>query len=91
MNAPIDSRSPHPGSKAMPQNDRPHILLIAADELRRDALGCCGAEAFETPNIDSIARTGTLFENAYHAHRDPDRPKGGERLRPVLRTTGERT
>jgi arylsulfatase A-like enzyme len=46
---------------------QPHILLITADELRKDALSCYGARAFETPHLDALARTGTRFENAYTA------------------------
>ncbi len=40
------------------------VLLIVSDALRRDALGCYGGRA-RTPRIDSLARRGALFENAY--------------------------
>ena len=41
-----------------------NIILIVSDALRWDVLGCYGGEA-ETPNIDRLARTGVLFDNAY--------------------------
>ena len=44
----------------MPQ-DRPNILLIFADELRADALGCFGNAICRTPSIDALAEEGTLF------------------------------
>lgn len=43
---------------------RPSILVISIDTLRADRLGCYGASAAETPNIDAWAREGVLFENA---------------------------
>jgi arylsulfatase A-like enzyme len=42
---------------------RPNILLLTIDTLRADRLGCYGGSA-RTPNIDRLARDGTLFENA---------------------------
>jgi len=44
---------------------KPNILLIMTDQHRFDRLGCIGDPALETPNIDSIARSGVLFRNAY--------------------------
>ncbi|MDN3311591.1 sulfatase-like hydrolase/transferase [Microbacterium oryzae] len=45
------------------------ILWILADELRADALSCYGTPhpAIRTPNIDRLARSGVLFDNAYTA------------------------
>lgn len=45
--------------------DRPNILLIVADQLRFDALGCYGNTQIHTPNIDSIALNGSTFENHF--------------------------
>lgn len=45
----------------------PHIVLITADQLRKDALGCYGGRAVETPHLDDLARTGTTFDRAYTA------------------------
>lgn len=48
------------GSPKQPRN----LVLIVSDALRMDMLGCYGGPA-HTPNIDRLAREGTLFENAY--------------------------
>ncbi len=45
--------------------DRPNVLLITADQLRCDALGCYGNEVCRTPNLDALAASGTLFENSF--------------------------
>ena len=50
------------GSKK--DNDISNIIVILADALRYDVLGCYGGDA-KTPNIDLLARKGVLFENAY--------------------------
>ena len=39
------------------------ILLITVDTLRADRLGCYGSTTVKTPNIDSLATGGVLFEN----------------------------
>lgn len=46
-------------------SDRPNILLITADQLRWDCLGCMGNEVIQTPNIDEIASRGVLFRNSF--------------------------
>lgn len=48
-------------------SERPSILLITADELRRDGLGCYGGTAVATPNLDRLAASGTVYDNAYTA------------------------
>jgi arylsulfatase A-like enzyme len=45
--------------------DRPNVLLITVDTLRRDRLSCYGYEKHETPNIDRLAGSGALFERAF--------------------------
>ncbi|MFN0006791.1 MAG: sulfatase-like hydrolase/transferase [Planctomycetota bacterium] len=40
-------------------------LLVTFDTTRADALGCYGREPAVTPNLDLLAREGTLFERAY--------------------------
>ncbi len=39
-----------------------NVLLITIDTLRADRLGCYGSRKVKTPNIDSFAEGGTLFE-----------------------------
>ena len=42
-----------------------NIILLTIDTLRPDHLGCYGYKSIKTPNIDSLAKKGTLFTNAY--------------------------
>jgi len=41
------------------------VIVILADSLRKDHLGCYGNEWIETPNIDALAKESVIFENAY--------------------------
>jgi choline-sulfatase len=49
----------------MEKVERPHILLIVVDTLRRDRLGCYGHTRNTSPNIDALARTAIRFDNAF--------------------------
>ena len=42
-----------------------NILLITADQLRSDALGCYGNTICRTPHLDALAQSGCLFENSF--------------------------
>ena len=42
-----------------------NVLVIISDEHRKDAMGCVGHPIVKTPNLDALARYGTLFKNAY--------------------------
>ena len=42
-----------------------NLLIIMSDEHRRDAMGCMGHPIVQTPNLDRLARSGTVFESAY--------------------------
>ena len=46
------------------KESRPNILFIAVDDLRPE-LACYGANQIHSPNIDSLAKGGVLFEQAY--------------------------
>ncbi len=43
---------------------KPNVLFIAVDDLRPQ-LGCYGRSFMHTPNIDRLARSGTMFRRAY--------------------------
>lgn len=43
---------------------RPDIILVTVDTLRADALSCLGGPEGLTPNLDTLARRGVLFQNA---------------------------
>lgn len=49
-----------------PRAARPYnIVLMVADDLGTDALGCYGNPVVKTPNIDQLASAGTRFSNAF--------------------------
>jgi arylsulfatase A-like enzyme len=47
--------------------ERPNIVLIYADDLGYGDVGCYGATAVKTPNIDSLAEKGIRFTDAHSA------------------------
>lgn len=44
--------------------DKPNIILITADQLRHDAIGCADGLPVRTPHIDALAARGTRFTDA---------------------------
>jgi arylsulfatase A len=44
---------------------KPNILLILADDVGREVLGCYGGTSYKTPNIDQLAVDGVRFEHSY--------------------------
>jgi arylsulfatase A-like enzyme len=47
--------------------ERPHIVVVFADDLGPGDLGCYGGTIAATPNIDRMAREGTRFTRYYSA------------------------
>jgi arylsulfatase A-like enzyme len=47
--------------------ERPNVLLIVTDQMRRDALGANGNPAAHTPHLDRLAAGGVNFTRAYSA------------------------
>ena len=41
---------------------KPNIVLILADDLGFETLGCNGGETYKTPNLDRLAAAGMRFE-----------------------------
>jgi arylsulfatase A len=52
------------GPKAA-ETGRPSILLLVADDLGYEKLGCYGGVEVSTPRLDEMAGNGMLFRNAY--------------------------
>lgn len=42
-----------------------NAIVFLLDTVRSDHLGCYGNTWIQTPNLDRLARSGTVFENAY--------------------------
>ncbi|HWP64794.1 MAG TPA: sulfatase [Candidatus Limnocylindria bacterium] len=47
-----------------PDDERPNVILVSLDTLRRDDVGAFGSPLPLTPNLDALAREGVVFENA---------------------------
>lgn len=45
--------------------DKPNIVLILADDLGYETVGCYGGNSYGTPRLDEMARQGMRFEHAY--------------------------
>lgn len=45
--------------------ERPNVVLIMADDLGYETVGCYGGESYKTPNMDRIAKEGVKFDRAY--------------------------
>src|SRR6187402_153486 len=45
--------------------ERPNVIFILADDLGWSDLGCYGNTVVKTPNLDRLAREGTLFTQFY--------------------------
>jgi len=50
------------------KNTRPNIVLLLADDAGYADFGFQGSRDMKTPNIDRLAASGTIFEQAYVAH-----------------------
>ena len=50
---------------AQAEPDRPNIILIMADDLGIETLGCYGGASYDTPNLDRLAAEGVRFDDAH--------------------------
>ena len=46
------------------KQSRPNVLFIVVDDLRPE-LGCYGKAQIKSPNIDRLAMSGIVFNNAF--------------------------
>jgi arylsulfatase A len=44
---------------------RPNVVMIMADDLGVEAIGCYGGESYKTPRLDRLAAQGVRFTNAH--------------------------
>lgn len=47
--------------------ERPNVVVLLADDLGYNGLGCFGSDLYETPNLDRLAMQGMRFTDAYSA------------------------
>jgi arylsulfatase A len=52
-------------SPAASADSPPNILLILADDVGHDALGCYGGETYPTPHLDKLAASGIRYDHGY--------------------------
>ena len=47
---------------------KPNLIVFLPDQLRRKSIACYGAEKVHAPNLNKLATTSTVFEQAYVTH-----------------------
>jgi len=52
-------------SKDEPHPNKPNIILIMADDLGYECIGCYGGTSYETPVLDNLAKSGMRFQHCY--------------------------
>lgn len=62
---PVAPCAPAAEPSAATPPDRPNVVLIVADDMRWDAMGCAGNPLLKTPSLDRLAGEGTRFSNAF--------------------------
>jgi arylsulfatase A-like enzyme len=50
---------------AAPRKDHQNLVILHVDDLGWLDLGCMGSPVYETPHIDALAKSGTLYTSAY--------------------------
>ena len=55
------------GAAAAPRGagKRPNVLFILTDDQRQDTVHARGNRVIQTPNLDTVVRSGVSFTNAY--------------------------
>jgi len=49
-------------------NKQPNIIIVYADQMRYDAMGCSGNPVIKTPHIDRLASEGVQFTESYTSY-----------------------
>lgn len=57
--------SPRPRAHGVVDREKPNVVLIVLDALRRDRLSCYGHDRQTSPNLDRLAQEGVAFLRAY--------------------------
>ncbi|MEM9942807.1 MAG: beta-propeller fold lactonase family protein [Planctomycetota bacterium] len=55
----------HASSLSSRSEKRPNVVLIMADDLGVEGIGCYGGTSYRTPAIDQLAKQGIQFQHAY--------------------------
>lgn len=55
-----------PCNRLFAQDGRPNVLILMTDDMSRHCAGATGGQQAITPNIDSIAKRGTVMRNVVH-------------------------
>ena len=53
------------GNVVASDQQQPNIVLILADDVGREALGCYGGTTYRTPRIDELARSGAKYSHCF--------------------------
>jgi len=56
--------APSAPRRVRPASDPPVVLLVSADALRADYMGCAGHPGVRTPHLDALAKTGVRMMHA---------------------------
>jgi arylsulfatase A-like enzyme len=62
---PVLSAALAPSARGDASPEKPNVLLIMADDVGREALGCYGGTSYQTPHLDALAAGGIRFDHCY--------------------------
>jgi len=57
--------SPAMAKNLIPKGDKPNIIFILCDNVQYDDFGFMNHPFIQTPGVDSLARDGIVFDNAF--------------------------
>ena len=68
----------------MARDGKQNVILILADDLGYECLGCYDGKSYKTPNLDGMAERGVRFNHASALHADTRRADDREVQLPEL-------